>query len=517
MNAGPPWDARHTGVMRGNGKGRLRLPRWSVRSRILTSILLVTAVGMTLAGASAFLLQRERTVLDIDERLLSRVESARFIVAGETSATGGDDTVSAAPGAPGFATTTEALEAVLARVVPDRNESSLGLIDGAATFVPGVEIDFHLEEDPALVSRVAAEVADGTVRLGTTVSPLGELRYIAAPIAVEGDARQGVYLTAIDMGAELRELTRAFTTYSLVAAGSLAAVGLVGWFVAGRLLRPIRQLRAAASRITASERNERIPVVGNDDVSDLTGTVNDMLDRLDNALTSQRQLLDDVRHELKTPITILRGHLELLNPADAAEVASTRALAIDELDRMVGLVDDIESLAESQNTVRARIATDLADLTTDVFAKAAGIPGHEWVLGEAAQLSAAIDPARITQAWLQVVDNAAKYSAAGTRIEIGSTAHYSPLDQDSADAVEFWVADEGPGIPPGSEDRIFERFGRVDAGRGIQGSGLGLPIVKAIAAAHGGRVSLSTSPAGSRFGIVVPLVGSSQREETDEP
>lgn len=498
-------------------KGGLRLPRWTVRSRILTSMLLVTAVGMTLAGASAFLLQRERTLVDIDARLLSRVESARFVVTGETSATGGDDTVAAAPGAPGFATTTDALESVLARVVPDRNESSLGLIDGTATFVPGVEIDFHLEDDPALVSRVAAEVADGTVRLGTAVSPLGRLRYIAAPVWVEGDAQQGVYLTAIDTGAELRELTRAFTTYSFVAAGSLAAVALVGWFVAGRLLRPIRHLRQAASRITASERHERIPVVGNDDVSDLTGTVNDMLDRLDTALTSQRQLLDDVRHELATPITILRGHLELLDPADAAEVTATRALAIDELDRMGGLVDDIESLAESENAVRTRIATDVADLTADVFAKASGIPGHEWVLGEAAQLSAAIDPARITQAWLQLVDNAAKYSARGTRIEIGSSAHHSARDPDYAHAVEFWVADEGPGIPAGSEDRIFERFGRVDAGRGIQGSGLGLPIVAAIAAAHGGRIALSTSPAGSRFGIVVPLVGSIPREETDEP
>lgn len=452
---------------------------------------------MTVAGATAFLVQRDRTLQEIDDRLLSRVETARFVITGETAATGGEETTAAAPGTASFASTREALEAVLARVIPSRNESSLGIIDGRATFVPGVEIDFHLEDDPALVARFVDEVSDGTVRIGTAVSPLGHLRYIAAPIVVEGSAESGVYVTAIDLDAELRELTSAFGTYSLVAAAALAAVGLVGWFVAGRLLRPIRQLRAAASRITASERNERIPVAGRDDVSDLTRTVNDMLDRLDGAMTGQRQLLDDVRHELKTPITILRGHLELLDPEDSREVQATRALAIDELDRMTGLVDDIESLAESEGAIPARIRTDVADLTADVFAKAAGIPEREWVLADTANVSMPIDPARITQAWLQLVDNAVKYSPAGSRVVLGSTEYDS--------AVEFWVADQGPGIPPGTEKRIFERFGRVDGGRGIRGSGLGLPIVKAIATAHDGYVSMSTSPNGSRFGIVVPL------------
>ena len=488
-----------------------------MRSRILASILLVTAVGLTVAGGSAYLLQRERTLIDIDERLVSRVKSARFVVTGETSATGGDETVAAAPDAATFSTTTDALESVLARVIPGRNESSLGVIDGAATFVPGVQIDFHLEDDPALINRVVGEVDDGTVRVGTAASPLGELRYIATPVTVEGGTESGIYLTAIDVGAELHDLTRAFTTYAFVAAAALLAVGLVGWFVAGRLLRPIRQLRSAASRITASERHERIPVVGHDDVSDLTRTVNDMLDRLDAALTSQRQLLDDVRHELKTPITILHGHLELLDASNAVDVEATRALAIDELDRMAGLVDDIESLAESQRAIAMSVQTDLADLTTDVYAKAAGIPGHDWVLGDAAQVSSAIDPARITQAWLQLIDNAAKHSPSGTRIVIGSTAHDSPGESGAPATIEFWVADEGPGIPPGSEERIFERFGRVDGGRGVHGSGLGLPIVRAIALAHGGTVGLVTSSSGSRFGIIVPLVDSTEREEMDVP
>src|SRR5690606_32715178 len=123
-------------------------------------------------------------------------------------------------------------------------------------------------------------------------------------------------------------------------------------------------------------------------------------------------------------------------------------------------------------------------LTEEVFAKAAGLPDHEWMLGEVAHATARVDPARVTQAWLQLVDNASKYSPKGSLIEVGSTLW--------DDVVELWVQDQGSGIPAEARERIFERFGRVDAGRGIRGSGLGLPIVAAIAEAHGGYVALQT-------------------------
>jgi len=461
---------------------------------------------MGAANVTGFLVQRERTLAEIDVRLLSRIEAARSVVTGASTATSQTDAAPATPGTSTFTSTSAALEAVLARVVPNVNESALGIINGKARYVPGTDISFHLEEDPDFVARIVDEVADGTVRLGTSVSASGQYRYVATPISVTGSTEKGIYVAAVDVDAELTEITDAFTTYALVALVALVAVGLVGWFVAGRLLRPIRQLRAAASRITASDRNERIPVVGHDDVSELTATVNDMLDRLDAALTGQRQLLDDVRHELKTPITIVRGHLELLDTANQAEVESTRSLAIDELDRMTGLVDDIESLAETQRAVPVRRQVDVADFTEEVFAKAAIIADHEWVLSSVAHASVALDPARITQAWLQLADNASKYSPAGSRIELGSST-------DGTD-VEFWVADRGPGIPKDSQERIFERFGRVDTGRGIRGSGLGLPIVKAIAQAHGGRVSLVSTSSGSRFGILMPVTAPIDESES---
>lgn len=470
---------------------------WSVRVRILATLLVIATLGLVIAGAAAYFGQRDRILSDIDSHLLSRVEIARLIATGASAVAEASDPSPAEPSPAPLTTTREALEAVLARVVPGQHESTIGLIDGRAAFVPGVPVGYRLDDAPEFIARVVLETGDGTVRLGTSVSRLGHLRYVAVPIAVAADPEAGLFVMTVDIDAELEHLDAAFATYAVVAAATIIAIGLVGWFLAGRLLSPVRRLREAASRIGASDLSERLPVTGHDDLSELTRTVNEMFARLEESQSAQRRLLDDVRHELKTPITIVRGHLELLDPSDAGEVRSVRALAVDELDRMTGLVDDIESLAEVRRELVQPVPTDVAMLTDEVFAKASGISDHPWVLAERCVAVAWVDPVRVTQAWLQVVDNAAKYSPSGSEIRLGSTR--------VGDAVELWVADEGPGIPAGAEDRIFERFGRVDTGRGIEGSGLGLPIVRAIAEAHGGRVAVASSDAGSRFALVLPL------------
>ena len=454
-----------------------RGPRFSVRSRILAAILLVAVLGLSGAGATTYLVLRMRILAGVDAGLISRVTVAREVSAGA-------------------ATPDAALSDILSKLIPNTHEGSIGIVDSTPRYEPGVATDLSLDGSPGFITLVSHEVAGGAVWLGTTrLGPHANIRYIAVPISVTGTDQTGVYVDAIDLDEELADLNSAVVIYFLVALIACVAIGLVGWFVAGRLLRPIRQLRAAASRITASDRNERIPVAGRDDISELTVTVNDMLDRLDVAMTSQRQLLDDVRHELKTPITIVRGHLELLDTASPTDLQATRALAIDELDRMSGLVDDIEALAETQRETLNPRASDVGDLTTEVFAKVSVLPGHSWELGEIAYVRATIDPERITQAWLQLADNATKYSPPDSVISLGSHA--------TDDDVQFWLADTGPGIPREAWGRIFQRFGRVDRRRGIRGSGLGLPIVAAIAEAHGGRVTLESSTSGSRFGILV--------------
>ena len=460
-------------------------------------MLLVAAIGMTAAGSTAYFVQRERILQEVDDRLLHAVESVRAVAVGSDRPAG--DSGAEVPETARFTDADAVLEAVLARVLPGGNESSLGIVDGSPRYVTVAEVDFHLEDDPAFVDRVTEEVADGSVRLGTYSGDLGHLRYIAVPVTVANAPEEGIFVTAVDLNAELGEITTAFRTYTWVAIVSLLAVGLVGWFVAGRLLRPVRALRETASRITGSDLSERIPVSGNDDVSALTATVNDMLQRIDDSVNAQGQLLDDVRHELKTPLTIVRGHLELIDTQNVQDVQETRDLVIDELDRMSALIDDIELLATSQDHQLNRSEVNVTHLCRQIFTKASAISGHNWTLelGSVPEESTVLlDEARITQAVLQLADNAAKYTPAGSPIVIGSAQ--------LASEVHFWVADQGPGIPPESRERIFERFGRADTGRGVQGSGLGLSIVRAIAQAHGGRVTLASSSLGSQFTIIIP-------------
>ena len=203
---------------------------------------------------------------------------------------------------------------------------------------------------------------------------------------------------------------------------------------------------------------------------------------------TQRRLLDDVRHELKTPITIVRGHLELMDPNDPVDTAATRELGIAELDRMTRLIGDIDLLAAVEADSFSMGDVDLAELTRRVADLVGVIPGHTWWVEQEAQAIVRGDRDRLLQAWLQLADNAAKYTPEGSPIEIGSAVHPS--------GAQLWVRDHGPGIPPSMRHRVFRRFDRGAGKRSVGGSGLGLAIVDAIAKAHGGRCTVAETPGG---------------------
>ena len=351
--------------------------------------------------------------------------------------------------------------------------------------------------------------------IGTAKSPLGTLRYLIVPVRVAGDPSTGLYVAAYDLDAGLGALADSFRTYLRVALGALALVGLVAWFVAGRLLRPIRLLRdAAAGSSTAADLTQRVPVTGRDDVSELAGAINGMFDRLQDSARSQVRLLNDVGHELKTPITIIRGHLELLDAANTSDVEATRALAMDELDRMSTLVSDISLLAASKAPHFVTPAeVDIESLTAAVGAKASALdPTRNWRVESATGL-ALIDAGHITQAWLQLADNAVKYSTRGGPIVLAAEVSKSG----TSPWLNLSVRDSGPGIPPDARERIFERFSRLESSRGTEGSGLGLSIVSAIAEAHGGSLLLTDAPGqGSTFTIRIPLVAGEHASQEDK-
>src|SRR5690606_7954921 len=304
----------------------------SVRTRVLATVLAVTALGMLLAGLTAHLIQQQRVDTRIDSALAQEVAEFRAL-----AATGVDPRT----GEP--FTSVEALFFVaLERNIPDRNEGTLAMIDGQVELVPARDVTpLRLEDDERFVELLRQVPPDARVRVNTADTALGRLHYVVVPVRVEGDPAVGKYVMAYSRDLEQAVVVDATRTYAAVSLVALIVVGAAGWIVAGRLLQPIRLLNETAQRISDTDLSGRIPASGKDDVSELARTVNAMLDRLEAAFAMHREFLDDAGHELRTPITIIRGHLELVDVDDPADVTETRDLALDELDRMHRMVDEL--------------------------------------------------------------------------------------------------------------------------------------------------------------------------------
>lgn len=473
----------------------------AVRTRVLAAVLGVAAIGMLVAGVTSFLVQRERVDARIDDNLAQEVEELReFATNGIDPETGGD-----------FATVDRFLEVVLTRNVPDRDEGLLALVDGEIAWEAATAVDVRLEDDEEFVELVSGQGGSTRVRpRSVETETLGQLRYVTVPVTVPNDDAQGLYVIAYARELEQAEVVDAYQTFAIVAVASLAMVGAVGWLVAGRLLRPIRLLRDTTQQISDTDLSGRIPVTGTDDISALARTFNDMLDRLEVAFAGQRDALDDAGHELRTPITIIRGHLELMDSADPADVEEVRALVLDELDRMRGMVDDLVMLAKAKRPdfVHPR-PVELDRLVDEVLDKARALADRNWRVDARVSATVLLDPQRITQALLQLISNAVKFTAPGDVIAVGS--------QLTGDEVRLWVRDTGAGIAADDLERIFDRFARADVGRGVDGSGLGLAIVRAIAEAHRGTVTVDSSPGdGAIFTIALPPAGTAAADDLVE-
>ncbi|MBN6036942.1 ATP-binding protein [Amycolatopsis sp. 195334CR] len=350
--------------------------------------------------------------------------------------------------------------------------------------------------DQAAVSQIITS-GDST---GTIATPGGELRWSRVDMlpATSGDQPAGWFISGFFTDAVRPEA--ASTVRSLIGISAIALVlgAGISWFAAGQILSPIRTVRLTAARLTEHDLTHRIPVDGRDDIAALAEQFNAMLDRLEQAFRTRREFLDDAGHELRTPITIVRGHLELLgdDPAERAEVVR---LCTDELDRMARIVDDLLLLAKAGQPDFLRPEwTSVPELTSDLDAKVRAIAPRAWSLEAIGEGEAWLDGQRVTQAVVQLAQNAVQHTSDGDAIRLGSAL--------IGDTVSFWVTDSGAGVPPEEASKIFERFSRGASGaRDPKGAGLGLAIVKAIADAHHGRVLVHSPPGeGATFGIELP-------------
>jgi two-component system, OmpR family, sensor kinase len=316
---------------------------------------------------------------------------------------------------------------------------------------------------------------------------------------VTGQSRQA----AIDSQAGVRGF--------LVVSGIFTIAGglLASWLVAGRALRPLKTVAAAADDIRATrDFGRRLPdQAGTDEIGILTGSFNGMLtalqeayDRLAAALDSQRQFVADASHELRTPLTSIRTNAALLEREDLASGDRQDAAAdiSTEAARMSRLVEDLLTLARADAGVKLEQApVALGELAGDVSRQFRRANPERVVEDAIAPAEVVGDRDALQQLLLVLLDNAAKHTSPGGRISLEV--------RPSGGQVMVAVSDDGNGIPASDLERIFKRFYQADPSRYRSGAGLGLSIARWIATEHGGAISVANQVSGgTRFEVLLP-------------
>lgn len=460
----------------------------SGRTRILLAYVVLLAVSLGVAGVIV------RTVLvssvsdRVEAELRQEVDELQRLVGGNDPLTGepfGDDV-------------TALFDTFFRRNVASVDEGLYAFV-GGVPYLTSAQPPAELTADRAFVERMQVLLAPERGELDTSA---GAAQFLAVPLRGTDAAglpeTRAVFVVAQFPDERLARVDATMARIGLALLLVLALASAAAYAIAGRLLAPLRRTIETARSIHENDLTARVPVTGDDEIAGLATTFNAMLDRVERALAAQRDFVSDAGHELRTPITIVRGHLELLTD-DPADREQTVALVLDELDRMARLVQDLLLLSKSERGDFLDLRpVDLQELLPAVFAKATALADREWVYDGDVPAVVQADPQRLTQALAQLAQNAVQHTQTGDVVAVGGS-----LD---AGAVRLWVRDEGEGVADVDRERVFQRFARATAqARRSDGHGLGLAIVSAIVEGHGGRVELETEVGhGSTFTIVLP-------------
>jgi heavy metal sensor kinase len=342
-----------------------------------------------------------------------------------------------------------------------------------------------------------------------SVEGLGQypVRVLTMPVI---EAGRVTGLIQVGMSQEgLYETRRRFLlTMAAVFPLALLLAGGGGWVLARRALKPVDRMTEAAHRISAEHLAERLESTGTDDELDrLANTLNGMLSRLDAAFSQIRQFSADASHELQTPLTILKGELEvaLRSPRSPDEYQRILKSALEEIDRIAHLVEGLLLLARADAGVLRMDdrPVDLAQVVEEVYAQAKILPRAQPIdlrLGAVERVSIQGDHERLRRLLLNLVDNGIKYTPPGGQVTLS-------LHRDGEWAA-LQVSDSGIGLTLEEQELIFQRFYRAAEARsrGDGGAGLGLCIARSIAEAHGGSIRIKSAPGqGSTFTVLLPL------------
>jgi heavy metal sensor kinase len=333
------------------------------------------------------------------------------------------------------------------------------------------------------------------------------IRVVSAPVVVKGKGLVGIVQVGDSLAVVVELFHYMIYIFGIGLVASVLFASCVGWFLARKALAPVDEINRMARRITAENLDERINIEGpEDEMGRLASTLNEMIAGLERSFGQIRQFTSDASHELKTPLTIMKGEIEIalrgeLTMEEANEVLLS---TLEEIDRMSSIVAKLLTLARADDEgeaglVPVRIDLVLADsfrLLKKVAAKK-GI-SIEIIGSEALVINA--DELRLSQVMANLIDNAIKYTSPGGSVEVLLAASY--------DTAIFRVTDTGVGIADDDLAHLFDRFYRVDKARSREmgGAGLGLSICHDIVESFGGVIEVDSEPdKGSVFTVRLPI------------
>lgn len=404
---------------------------------------------------------------------------------------------------------------LVARTVSTELEEGSGLAESAREAMetidlPGRSLAIFDAAGLPLVGRweglpQGAGGGESSVPTITVETPKGSFRLYRARHSHEGttyDVGVAESLAAVDK--ELAALRRALAASVLFAL--LLAVG-GGWWIARAALHPVSLMAAQARRIT--DRTPDFQLVSpnpGDELGLLAKAFNDLLARLESALSHQRQFMADASHELRTPVSIARTAIEVTlarqgRPED--EYRDSLGIVRDQMRRLSRIVEDLFTLARADvgGLPVERTPVYLDELVADCVKEARVLASPKSVELDwqgPSDLEVRGNERLLREMLINLLDNAIRHTPSGGRVRVELVA--------SRDAVEVAVTDSGEGIPEAERERVFERFVRLRPSQAGEGAGLGLPIARAIAEAHGGMLRLARSdPSGSTFLARLPL------------
>lgn len=484
------------GIPGTTGRSWLDPSTWHLRTRlILVSMALLVAI-CSAVGIVSYAAMDSYLTRQLDEQLTQAARRATEFGRPPSGGPAGRDPLEARGQGAGT---------VSARIFGS-TVNSAGFInaDGARAELSAADKEVLLEL-PVNGAQVDRTLSNGDYRLVATETPYGVI-VTGLPLA----AKQGTEASLV-------------WTMVVVSLGGLVLIGLAGTVIIRRTMRPLEQLSEVATKVSRLPLDAgevalavRVPETAahpGTEVGSVGHALNLMLDNVSNALearqkseTKVRQFVADASHELRTPLTAIRGYTELLRMTEDFSEDGRKSLARvqSQSERMTALVEDLLLLARlDEGKAMAFNDVDVTQLVVETVSDGKVVaPDHRWLLELPDEpLTVRGDTAQLHQVLANLLSNARKHTPPGTTVTTALTR--------SADGnAVITVTDDGGGIPPEFQDRIFARFARADAARsGTEGSsGLGLSIVESIVRAHGGSVEFTSRPGRTAFAIRLPLV-----------